>query len=152
MASGEYPPLATSTSVNNCYLQGCPGELCSVSSQFPVLIQWRTVMLLELRGIYRWISPGWGWGKAGIMKPRREAYLRSSTRASGTPYLRKFSNPSIREILVITSDRPSTPQAYQCKITHSPFYSYRWKQGWSWPFFDTTLPALLCKSCHSYAN
>ena len=28
---------------------------------------------------------------------------------------------------------------------NSPFYSYRWKRGWSWPCFDTTLPALLCE-------
>ena len=42
------------------------------------------------------------------------------------PQLRKFCNLPIRENLVITwltvhraSDRPSTPQAYQCKITQS---------------------------------
>ena len=34
----------------------------------------------------------------------------------------------------------------------SPFYSYRWKRGQSWPCFDTSLLALLCKSCCSYAN
>ena len=28
---------------------------------------------------------------------------------------------------------------------NSPLYSYRWKRGWSWPCFDTTLPALLCQ-------
>ena len=28
---------------------------------------------------------------------------------------------------------------------NSPFCSYRWKRGWSWPCFDTTLPALLCQ-------
>ena len=30
--------------------------------------------------------------------------------------------------------------------------SYTWKRGLSWPCFDTTLPALLCKSCCSYAT
>ena len=30
---------------------------------------------------------------------------------------------------------------------NSPFHSCKW----SWPCFDTTLPALLCKWCHSYA-
>ena len=35
---------------------------------------------------------------------------------------------------------------------NSPFYSYSCKRGWSWPCFDTTLLALLCKSCSSYAN
>ena len=39
---------------------------------------------------------------------------------------------------------------HECK--NSPFYSCRWKRGWSWPCFDTTLPPLLCKSCLSYAN
>ena len=34
----------------------------------------------------------------------------------------------------------------------SPFYSYSWKRGWSWPCFNTTLLALLCKSCCCYAN
>ena len=33
-----------------------------------------------------------------------------------------------------------------------PFYSYGWKQGWSWPCFDTSLLALLRKSIFSYAN
>ena len=33
-----------------------------------------------------------------------------------------------------------------------PLYSYWWKRGWSWPCFNTTLPALLCKSCYSYAD
>ena len=28
---------------------------------------------------------------------------------------------------------------------NSPFNSYRCKRGWSWPCFDTTLPALLCQ-------
>ena len=37
-------------------------------------------------------------------------------------------------------------------LANSPFYSYGWKRGWSWPCFDTTLLALLCKSCSSYAN
>ena len=32
------------------------------------------------------------------------------------------------------------------------FDSYRWKGRWSWPCFDTTLSALLCKSFCSYAN
>ena len=38
------------------------------------------------------------------------------------------------------------------QVAYSPSYSYRWKRGWSWPCFDTTLPAWLCKSCFSYAN
>ena len=37
-------------------------------------------------------------------------------------------------------------------LTNSLFYSYRCKRGWSWPCFDKTLPALLCKSCCCYAN
>ena len=37
-------------------------------------------------------------------------------------------------------------------LANGPLYSYRWKRGRSWPYFDTTLPALLCKSCCSYAN
>ena len=37
-------------------------------------------------------------------------------------------------------------------LANSPLYSYKWKRGWSWPCFDTTLLALLCKSCSSYAN
>ena len=44
----------------------------------------------------------------------------------------------------------SSNKMHECK--NSPFYSCRWKRGWSWPCFDTTLPALLCKSCLSYAN
>ena len=38
------------------------------------------------------------------------------------------------------------------QVAFSPSFSCRWKRGWSWPCFDTTLPALLCKSCFSYAN
>ena len=37
-------------------------------------------------------------------------------------------------------------------LSNCPFYGYRWKRGWSWPCFDTTLPALLCQSCRSYDN
>ena len=37
-------------------------------------------------------------------------------------------------------------------VYNSPFYSYRWKQGCSWPCFDTNLLALLCKSGFSYAK
>ena len=36
----------------------------------------------------------------------------------------------------------------QLVTKNSPF---RWKRGWSWPCFDKTLPALLCKCC-SHAN
>ena len=36
----------------------------------------------------------------------------------------------------------------QLVTKNSPF---RWKRGWSWPCFDKTLPALLCK-CSSHAN
>ena len=40
---------------------------------------------------------------------------------SGAPWVRKVGNLPIREILVIVSvrptDRPSTPQAYECRIT-----------------------------------
>ena len=42
-----------------------------------------------------------------------------------------------------------------CKNGHfhiRPFYSYVWNRGWSWPCFDTNLPALSCKSSYSYAN
>ena len=28
-------------------------------------------------------------------------------------------------------------------VTHSPFYSYKWKRGWNWPCVDTTLPPLI---------
>ena len=35
---------------------------------------------------------------------------------------------------------------------NSPFYSYSWKRGWSWPCFDTIPAPLRCKSCCSYAN
>ena len=28
-------------------------------------------------------------------------------------------------------------------VTHSPFYSYKWKLGWNWSCFDTTLPPLI---------
>ena len=40
---------------------------------------------------------------------------------------------------------------YNFPPANSPFCSYLWKRGWSWPSFDTTLPALLCKSCPSFA-
>ena len=33
-----------------------------------------------------------------------------------------------------------------------PFYSYVWNRGWTWPCFETNLPALSCKSSYSYAN
>ena len=38
------------------------------------------------------------------------------------------------------------------KLHNRPFYSYVWNRGWSWPCFDTNLPALSCKSSYSYAN
>jgi len=37
-------------------------------------------------------------------------------------------------------------------FNNRPFYSYVWNRGWSWPCFDTNLPALSCKSSYSYAN
>ena len=52
--------------------------------------------------------------------------LSRAKRASGVPWVRKWSNLPIRENLVITwpytarpRDRPSAPQAYQCKISQS---------------------------------
>ena len=39
----------------------------------------------------------------------------------------------------------------KAKNRNRPFYSCGWKRGWGWPCFDTNLPALLCKSSHSYA-
>ena len=37
-------------------------------------------------------------------------------------------------------------------VWNNPFYSNKWKQGWSWPcFLDTNRSAFLCKSCCSYA-
>ena len=58
------------------------------------------------------------------------AELSRAKRASGAPWVRKWSNLPIRENLVITwpytdrpparaSVRPSAPRAYQCKITQS---------------------------------
>ena len=76
---------------------------------------------------WRWL-PQWGHDHAGIFAARGNphdltfgARLRAETRARRAPYLRKFGNPSIREILVITWPyaRPSTVRTtgIQCKIT-----------------------------------
>ena len=52
-------------------------------------------------------------------------------------------------VLVITSEMWES--GLSCS-NPSTINSYRWKRGWSWRCFDTTLPALLCKSCCSYDN
>ena len=57
--------------------------------------------------------------------PYSEALARAFAR-SGAPWVRKCGKLPIRENLVVTRpytdrlpDRPSAPQAYQCKVTHS---------------------------------
>ena len=82
---------------------------------------------------WRWL-PQWGHNHAGIFAARGNphdltfgARLRAETRASRAPYLRKFGNPSIREILVITWPyaRPSAVRTtgIQCEITRLPPFS-----------------------------
>ena len=70
-------------------------------------------------------------------------------------YLQRGSelSPSKESILLCTIIFPLKLTWQRAIFNNSfnrPFYSYRWKRGWSWSCFDTTLPALLCKSCCFY--
>ena len=70
-------------------------------------------------------------------------------------YLQRRSelSPSKESVLLCTIIFPLKLTWQRAIFNNSfnrPFYSYRWKRGWSWPCFDTTLPALLCKSCCFY--
>ena len=55
-----------------------------------------------------------------------------------------------RSLFKLTDELRVNPDT--CGLVNDPCYSYRWKRGWSWPCFDTTIRALSCKSCCSYAN
>ena len=64
----------------------------------------------------------------------------------------RFLVSNVFKALLMSSDwwRVSTqPLNLLLQYMNRPFYSCRWKRSWSWPCFDTTLVAFLCKSCCS---
>ena len=104
-----YPPLATSTSVNNCYIINM--KYCHSSVQMHLVIRKFSQMGAVYKMLNRQVEKGFS--------------IKEWNNNSGAKRARKCGNLPIWEILVITwpyarlPARPSAPQTYQCKITQS---------------------------------